>query len=231
MVRNTISDFASSVSLEGKKKALILDEADHLTNIAQGALRGVIEEFPDTRFILTCNFKNKIIDPIHSRLSLVDFTIQKSETAELLKATLKRSIEILKKEEIEYDGKVVFELVKRYYPDIRKLLNDLQKYGTGGKIDIGILSQSANYDQLVSLIKNQEFGEARKWVAENPNIDPPTLFHTLYEKLYNEIDPKFVPQCVTLIAQYQYYSAMVADQEINTMALIADIMMSIQFKA
>jgi replication factor C small subunit len=231
MVRNDIKIYASHRSLRDRPKAIILDEADGLTNIAQGALRGSIEQYPTVRFILTCNFKNKIIEPIQSRLSLVEFSCKSSEKNLLMVSFVKRIFDILKKENIKFDPKAVTEVVKRYFPDNRKILMDIQKYSAGGEIDIGILSLNSDVNVLIEAIKKKSLGEARQWIANNLDTDQAMIFRNLYDKLSTDLlTPNSVANLVPLIAQYQYWSYFVADQEINTTALVHEIIMTAEFK-
>jgi DNA polymerase III delta prime subunit len=195
-------------------------------------LRGSIEQYPTVRFILTCNFKNKIIEPIQSRLSLVEFSHKSSEKNLLMGSFIKRIFEILKKENIEFDPKAVTEVVKRYFPDNRKILMDIQKYSSGGKIDIGILAANSDINVLIEAIKKKSLGEARQWIANNIDTDQAMVFRNLYDKLSTDmVEPSSVANLVPLIAQYQFWSYFVADQEINTTALVHEmIMMDIRFK-
>lgn len=230
MVRNIIKNFASVVSLTGRDKAIILDESDGLSNIAQGALRGSIEQYPTVRFILTCNFKNKIIEPIQSRLSLVEFNIKTSEKKQLQVEFVKRIFEILGKEKIEYDSKAVVEVVKRYFPDNRKVLNDIQKYSAGGKIDSGILSTSSDIEVLASHIKNRNLRECRQWIVDNLDTDTATIFRQLYDSLYTKVKPEQVPNLIPMIGQWLFQSETMADQEIARMCLISEIFNNIEFQ-
>ena len=232
VVRGRIKNFASQTSLMGKKKAIILDEADGLNpQSAQPALRAAMEEFHTVRFILTCNFKNKIIAPIQSRTSLVSFNIKASEKIETSALFLKRIFEILDKEEIKFDKKAVGALVKKFYPDNRRILNELQGYSISGEIDTGILSATdkLNTADLIDYFKVKKFGEIRKWVIENIDTDIETLFSELYQNLYHKVVPECVPQLVCLIAEYQYKAAFAANQEINTMALMAELLRDMEF--
>ena len=233
VVRTRIRNFASVQSFSGAKKAIILDEADGLSAITQPALRAAMEEFHFVKFILTCNYKNKLIDPIHSRTSAIEFNIQKEEKLKMTATFLKRCFEILEAEGIEYDKMVVATVVKKYYPDNRKILNDLQRYSVGGKIDTGMLSsavQGADVKQLVSYIKEKNFRDCRQWVANNSDTDTSIIFRGIYDEMYNEVKPESVPALVMILAQYQYWATMVADQEINTMALISEMMNGLEFK-
>lgn len=231
-VRTTLATFCSIRSLQGQKKAIILDEADGVTPAAQLALRGFIEEFPNTRFIFTCNIKNKIIPAIHSRTTAIDFSVIQSEKQTMMVALLKRVFEILDDEKIEYDKKVVGQIVKKYYPDNRKILNDLQRYSIGGKIDTGILVEFAQGDvtELVKNIKEKDLGAARQWLANNSDIDPSTIYKQLYDALYLVVSPETVPNMIILAGDYQYYSAFVGNQEINLMAFVCSLIREIEFK-
>lgn len=230
MVRNTVKNFASVVSLTGRDKAIILDEADGLSPVAQGALRGCIEQYPTVRFILTCNFKNKIIEPIQSRLSLVEFNIKAAERKQLQLDFVKRVFDILGKEKIEYDSKAVVEVVKRYFPDNRKILNDIQKYSAGGKIDSGILSSSSDIEVLVTFIKDRDLGQCRQWIVDNLDTDTATVFRQLYDSLYPKIKPEQVPNLIPLIGQWLFQSEHMADQEIARMCLVSEIFNTVEFK-
>jgi DNA polymerase III delta prime subunit len=233
-LRNTILDFASSVSLTGRNKVVLLDEAEYLNaSSTQPALRGFIEDFAiNCQFVLTCNFKNRIIEPLRSRCPVVDFTFPKDEAVHLQLRMVQRCVEILKEEGVKYNLKVLAELVRKYYPDFRKVLGMLQRYSVIGPINEGILvnDSDANITELVNLLKKQEFGLVRKWVVENSDIDPPTLFRKLYDKLYSELVTDTIPVIIILIAEYQMNSAFVVDQEINTMALLSRIMAEGEFK-
>lgn len=233
LVRTTIQNFASTLSLEGKPKAIILDECDGLNPThAQPALRAAIEEFSHIRFILTCNYKNRLIEPLHSRTSTVEFNLQPSEKEDMMLKFLMRVFDILTKEKVTFDKKVVANIVKKYYPDNRRVLNDLQKYSIGGTIDSGLLSHSkdSNVDVLVKAVKDRDIGVARQWVANNADIDPAILFRQIYDRFYTEVKPDSVPQLVMSIAEYSYKSAFVADQEINIMALICQIVTTLEMK-
>lgn len=232
-VRTTIRDFSSTMSLEGKPKAIILDEADGLNpNSAQPALRAAIEEFSHMRFILTCNFKNKLIAPIHSRTSTVEFNLQAEEKDEMKMHFLKRIFEILKKENVTFDQKAVGQIIKKYYPDNRRILNELQKYSIGGVIDSGILANTkgANLDDLVKAMKEKSMSACRQWVTNNVDTDPVMLFREIYDRLVTDIKVEGIPGMVMSIADYQYKSAFVADQEINTMAMVMSLLGQVEFK-
>jgi DNA polymerase III delta prime subunit len=233
-VRTTIKNFASTTSLLGNKKAIILDEADGL-NIAsaQPALRAAMEEFHTVRFILTANYKNKIIPAIHSRTAVVEFNIKSDEKQIMMATFLKRVFEILTQESVKFDKQVVATLIKKLFPDNRRILNDLQKYSVTGEIDAGLLTSIqavADADSLLKYLKEKDFAAIKTWVANNSDTDTATLFRAIYETFYTEVTPESVPELIIKLAQYQYNSAFVADQEINTLALLAEIMGSVEFK-
>ena len=233
-LRTRIREFASAVSFSGGAKVVILDEFDYSNpQSMQPALRGFMEEFSkNCRFILTCNYKNRIIQPLHSRCTVIDFKIPSSDKPKLAKQMLKRVCAILDAEDIEYDQKVVAELVMRRFPDFRRLINDLQKYSLGGKIDVGILGTSASdkINDLIAFMKKKEFGSIRKWVASNIDNDHVGLFRSVYDGLHDILEPQSIPQAILTIAEYQYKAAFVADQEINTMACLSELMVSCEFK-
>ena len=233
-LRTRIREFASAVSFSGGAKVVILDEFDYSNpQSMQPALRGFMEEFSkNCRFILTCNYKNRIIQPLHSRCTVIDFKIPSSDKPKLAKQMLKRVCAILDAEEIEYDQKVIAELVMRRFPDFRRLINDLQKYSLGGKIDVGILGTSASdkINDLIAFMKKKEFGSIRKWVASNIDNDHVGLFRSVYDGLHDILEPQSIPQAILTIAEYQYKAAFVADQEINTMACLSELMVSCEFK-
>ena len=233
VLRTKIKDFASTVSLSGKIKVVILDEADYLNpNSTQPALRGFMEEFSrNCRFILTCNFKNRIIPQIHSRTTVIEFKIAKDERAAVASRFFKRIIEILKTENIEYDQKVVAELLQKYFPDYRRILNELQRYSSSGKIDTGILVSisDANMKDLLGALKDKDFKKMRSWVINNLDNDPSVLFRKIYDSLLPEV--KQVPQLVLLLADYQYKAAFVADPEINLVACLTEIMAACEMKS
>jgi DNA polymerase III delta prime subunit len=233
-LRTKIKTFASSMSFSGGRKYVILDEADYLTaEFVQPALRNFMEEYSSNcGFIFTCNFVNKIIPPLHSRCSVIEFKIPKSEKPVMANQFFKRVSSILNKEGIEYEPKVIAELINKYFPDNRRILNEIQRYSATGKIDSGILANQvdSNLNPLMTAMKNKEFNSVRKWVAQNSDSDSNFLFRKLYEKIHEWVDPKSVPQVVVTLADYQYKSAFVADQEINTMAMLTEIMCEVEFK-
>ena len=234
ILRTKIKSFASSVSLTDSKKVVILDEADYLNaNSTQPALRGFIEEFSaNCRFIFTCNFKNRIIEPLHSRCSVVEFKIDNKDKQTIAAGFFKRATTILKDENIEFDPKVVAEVVTRHFPDYRRILNELQRYSVTGKIDSGILVNLSDesYRELVKNLKEKDFTSVRKWVAKNSDIETTQLFRDLYDKAVDFLEPKSIPQLVLILADYQYKAAFVADHELNTVAAMTEIMIQCQFK-
>jgi DNA polymerase III delta prime subunit len=234
VLRTKIKNFASTVSLEGGRKYLILDEADYLNpQSTQPALRGLMEEFHNNcGFILTCNYKNRLIEPLHSRCSVVEFSIPKSEKQNLSSEFMKRLISILDIEEIKYDKRVVAEVIKTHFPDWRRTLNELQRYSMSGRIDAGILVNlsDVNIEELMHCMKNKEFTNVRKWVVDNLDNDPVHLLRSIYDNLYEHVDGSTIPHCVVVLGEYQYKSAFVADQEINIMACLTEIMGRAKFK-
>jgi len=233
-LRTKIKGFASTISLTDAKKVVILDEADYLqANSTQPALRPFIEEFANNcRFILTCNFKNRIIEPIHSRCSVIEFKIDNKEKQEIAATFFKRATAILKQEGVEFDQKVVVELVMKHFPDYRRILNELQRYSVSGKIDSGILVNMSqeSFKDLIKLMKDKNFTEVRKWVAKNSDSDTVALFRELYDSANNTIEANSIPQMVLVLADYQYKAAFVADHELNIMAALTEIMAQCKFK-
>jgi len=234
VLRTKIKNFASTVSLDGGRKYLILDEADYLNpQSTQPALRGFIEEFhQNCGFILTCNYKNKLIAPLHSRCGVVDFTIPKSEKVGLAGQFFKRAISILQENGIKYNEKVVAELINNHFPDWRRILNELQRYSVSGQIDAGILVNlgEKSIKELMGMMKNKEFTNVRKWVVENIDNDPDTLFRAVYDNLYEYLDSSTIPHVVVILGEYQYKNAFVADAEINMVACLTEIMARGKFK-
>ena len=235
-LRTQIAQFASTVSLMAcdQKKVVILDEADHLNPTStQPALRGFIEEFSNNcTFILTCNFKNKIIEPLHSRAPIVDFAVHVNEKADLMVQFMNRTMEILDAENIKYSKPVVAEIIKKHFPDFRRILNELQRYSTSGQIDSGILQDigETSLDDLVSYLKNKDFGGIRKWVKDNGDSDFQMLLRKVYDAVYNKIKPPSTPELVLITADYQHKSAFAIDQELNFLACMVEIMSSLEFK-
>lgn len=233
-LRNEIMVFASSMSFSGGRKYIILDEADYLNaNSTQPALRNFMEEFSkNCGFILTANFKGRIIDPLKSRVTTIDFIIPSAEKAQLAAEFHKRLLGILKTENVPADPKAVAEVVKRYFPDWRKVLNEIQRYASTGSIDTGILA-SFKENQLrpvINFMKEKNFTAIRKWLGENSDIDHTTFFRALYDTLSGDLTPASIPQLVLILADYQYKSAFVADQEINLAACIVEIIAGCEFR-
>ena len=233
-LRTKIKGFASTVSLIGGRKVIIIDEADYLNpNSTQPAFRGVIEEFASNcSFIFTCNYKNRIIQPIHSRCSVIDFKLQNGQRAKMATLLLKRVKEILKIEGVDFDEKVLAEVITKYFPDYRRVLNELQRYSVSGKIDVGILSTIADVklNELVEGLRDKNFKEVRKWVGTNSDNDANKIFREIYDKMYDILKPETIPLAVVLIGKYQYQSAFVVDQEINLMAFLTEMMIDCEFK-
>jgi DNA polymerase III delta prime subunit len=233
-LRTTIKGFATSVSLTDAKKVIILDEADYLqANSTQPALRNYMEEFSaNCRFIFTANYKNRIIEPIHSRCAVIEFKIDNKEKQEIAASFFKRATTILKQENIEFDPKVVAELVTKHFPDYRRILNELQRYSVSGKIDSGILVNMSqeSFKGLVKLMKDKDFTEVRKWVAKNSDADTTALFRELYDTASVNMDANSIPPMILILADYQYKAAFVADHELNIMAALTEIMAQCKFK-
>ena len=234
VLRTKIKNFASTVSLEGGRKYIILDEADYLNpQSTQPALRGFMEEFhKNCGFILTCNYKNRLIEPLHSRCSVVDFIIAKNEKPKLASDFFSRVKMILSDEKVKFDQKAVAELLNKYFPDWRRVLNELQRYSASGQIDAGILVNlsEVNINELMESLKKQEFTNVRKWIVNNLDNDPVRIYRRFYDSLYDYIDKSTIPHAVVILAEYSYKSAFVADQEINLLACFTEIMAQVKFK-
>jgi DNA polymerase III delta prime subunit len=231
-IRVKIKNYASSMSLMGGRKVIILDEADYLTPNAQAILRAGIEEFASNcSFIFTCNFKNRIIDPIHSRCTVIDFKPNGSK-AKMAVQFFKRVEWILQEESINYEKDVVAAVITKHFPDNRRILNELQRYGISGTIDKGILAAVSDVQmgELINSLKNKDFASCRKWVTNNLDNDQTRIFRNIYDALYNELKPGSVPQLVLILAKYQYQAAFVADHEINLIACLTEIMVECEFK-
>jgi DNA polymerase III delta prime subunit len=230
--RVTIKNYASSMSLSGGRKVIIIDEADYLNpNSTQPALRNAIEEFASNcSFIFTCNYKNRIIEPLHSRCAVVEFNLKNGEKAKMASLFFMRIQSILQSEKVEYDDKVLAELIKKHFPDFRRIINELQRYSQFGKIDTGILSQIGDITltELIGYLKSKDFSNVRKWVASH-DIDPATMYRKIYDSLNELLKPQSVPQAIIILADYQYKAAFVADQEINTLAMLTEIMVDCEF--
>ena len=234
-VRNNAKNFASTVSLssESKHKVIIIDEADNTAPDVQLLLRASIEEFSrNCRFIFTCNYRNKIIEPLHSRCAVVEFGIQKKYKQEIAIAFFNRLVSILEQERIEADKKVLAELINKHFPDWRRVLNECQRYSVGGKIDTGILAHFSDVkvNDLVKNLKEKKFQEVRKWCVDNLDNDPSVLLRRIYDNLYTALVPSSIPAAVLILAKYQYQIAFVADQEINMLACLTEIMVECEFK-
>ena len=234
-VRNNAKNFASTVSLtaDAKHKVIIIDEADNTSNDVQLLLRAFIEEFAgNCRFIFTCNYKNKILEPLHSRCAVIDFSIKGKERQEIAALFFKRLKEILGAEGVESDNKVLVELVNKHFPDWRRVLNECQRYSVSGKIDAGILATFSDVavNELVKNLKEKNFPEVRKWVVSNMDNDTTVLMRRIYDACYTSLENNSVPAAVLVLAKYQYQSAFVADQEINMLACLTEIMVECEFK-
>jgi len=233
-LRNKIKQFASSVSLEGGYKVVILDEADYLNpQSTQPALRGFIEEFSaNCRFILTCNFKNRIIEPLHSRCSVVEFAIPKGQKQAMAAKTMERLGFILTNEGISYEEPVLAELIMKYFPDIRRTINELQRYGVSGQIDSGILVSvnDISVNSLMNHLKLKDFRKMRQWVADNIDIEPTAMFRKIYDNATEYVNPQSIPQLILILADYQYKDSFVADHELNMVACLTEIMAGVEFK-
>jgi len=234
VLRTKIKQFASTVSFTSSRKMVILDEADYLNpQSTQPAMRGFIEEFAgNCGFIFTCNFKNRIIEPIHSRCSVFDFKITNGDKAKLASRFMKRAIDILEEENVEYDKKVVAELITKHFPDYRRVLNELQRYSVSGTIDTGVLVQIAdiNLGELMTALKDKNFKEMRSWDALNVDNDPQKIYRKIYDTLYDHLKASAIPQTVITLADYQYKSAFAADQELNLVACLTELMVEGEFK-
>ena len=234
VLRNKIKNFASTVSLDGKRKYVILDEADYLNpQSTQPAMRGFVEEFhANCRFILTCNFRNRIIEPLHSRCSTIEFRIPAEEKPQLAMDFMNRCEVILNNEQIHYDKKVVATLIQKFFPDWRRVLYELQRYSASGKIDAGILVNLSedSVKELLSFLKKKEFTNVRRWIVNNLDNDPSRIYRRLYDSLYDYLDASTIPHAVVILADYSYKSAFVADQEINLLACMTELMTQVKFK-
>ena len=231
-LRTKIKQFASAVSFEGKTKVVILDEADYMNrDSVQPALRAFIETFSENcRFIFTCNYANRLIEPLHSRTTVIDFKLAPSDRPVLASKFLKRMEYILGTEGVDFSQRVLAELLNKHFPDYRRVINELQRYSVGGKIDEGILSnfQEINAKALVESLREKDWKKMRQWIANNVDTDPQAIFRQIYDILLPEV--KGIPHLVLLIADYQYKAAFVADQEINLTACLTEIMANVEFK-
>tara|TARA_B100001094_G_scaffold333124_1_gene408810 strand:- start:38426 stop:39394 length:969 start_codon:yes stop_codon:yes gene_type:complete len=233
-LRTTIRNFASTVSFDGAKKVVILDEFDYANaQSTQPALRGFIEEFAENcRFILTCNFKNRIIEPIHSRCTCINFSFTKKDTAYMCAQFMGRVESILSSESVPFEKEVIAKLIMRHAPDFRRVINELQRYSIAGTIDVGILAEVANIKvkDLMTHMKGKDFQNVRKWVVDNLDNDQTQIFRKIYDSMSDHIEPQNVPSAILIIAEYQYKSAFCSDQEINMTACLVELMMECEFK-
>ena len=232
-LRTKMTQFCSTISLQGGRKVVIIDEADYSNpDSVQPALRGFIEKFAENcSFIFTCNYKNRIIEPIHSRCAVVDFTSPKEEKPEIAMHFLNRCEEMLKNENVTYEKNAIAALISKHFPDFRRVINELQRYSTSGEINAGILANigELNLDQLMSALREKNFQNMRKWVTNNADNDPASVYRKIYDKLYEVLAKSSIPQAVLIIADYQYKSAFVADQEINLVACLIELMAECEF--
>ena len=235
-LRHKVKNFASTVSLteESNHKVVILDEADYMNaESVQPALRNFIETFYNNcRFIFTCNYKNRIISPLHSRCSVVDFTIEANQKPQIANQIFQRILQILNDEQIDYNEKVVVEVINKFFPDFRRMLNELQKYSASGKIDSGILANldDESLNELLNYIKEKEFSKMRKWVALNIHNDPQAIYRKIYDSLFTRMENSSIPQAIITLSDYTYKSAFVADQEVNMVACLTELMMECKIK-
>ncbi len=232
-LRTKLTQFCSTISLGGGRKVVIIDEADYMNpDSVQPAMRNFIEKFAENcSFIFTCNYKNRIIDPIHSRCAVVDFTLDKKEKPEIAMQFLNRCDQILTEHSIVYDKDVVAALINKHFPDFRRVINELQRYSTSGEINSGILANigELNLNQLISALREKNFQNMRQWVVTNVDNDPATVYRKIYDKLYEVLEKSSIPQAVLIIADYQYKSAFVADQEVNLVACLVELMAECEF--
>lgn len=233
-LRMKIRGFASTVSLTDSRKVIILDEADYITPEAQAALRGAIEEYSSNcTFILTCNFKGRLIEAIHSRCSVIDFTLKSDEKPKMAALFFKRLSDILQKENVSYDKAVLVKIVEKYFPDYRRTLNELQRFSTSGNLDAGVIAQIndlKNIADLVKCLKEKDFGAMRKWVTVNSDVDASRVFRKIYDGMSEYLASHSIPQAVVILAKYQYQAAFVSDQELNLVAALTEIMIECEFK-
>ena len=231
-LRGKIKQFASSVSLQGGYKVVILDEADYLNpQSTQPALRGFIEEFANNcRFILTCNFKNRIIEPLHSRCGVYEFNTSKKDMVQLCGQFMDRAADILYKEEVSFDSKVLADLIMRHAPDWRRVLNELQRHSVSGRIDSNVLTSSSEktFDELFTFLKTKDFKKMRQWVVNNIDTDASAIFRGVYDRMTDKVSPQSIPQLVLILADYQYKNAFVADHELNVVACMTEIMANVE---
>ena len=233
VLRTKIKIYASSMSFSGGRKVVIIDEADYLTADTQAAMRAAIEEFASNcSFIFTCNYKARLIEAIHSRCSVIEFKIKNGNKVKMAAGFLKRIQHILDLEKVKYDNGALVQIIQKHFPDYRRVLNELQRYAVRGEIDSGVLAQvgDVNLKELVGFLKEKDFTAMRKWVATNSDADQNKIFRQIYDAMYDIMQPQSIPQAVIVLADYQYKSAFVADQEINMVACLTTIMMECSFK-
>lgn len=233
-LRTKIKSYASTIPLVGGRKVIILDESDYITPEAQAALRGAIEEFSHVcSFIFTCNFKARLISALHSRCSVIDFTLSNNEKPKMASQMLKRLEQIMKEENIQYDKKVLVKIVERYFPDYRRTLNELQRYCVSGNIDVSIIPQLENvhrFGDLMKSLKEKDFTSMRKWVVTNSDIDIGRIYKTIYDELYEYLKEESIPLAVIILAKYDYQSAFVSNQELNLVACLTELMVDCEIK-
>jgi DNA polymerase III delta prime subunit len=231
VLRSKIKTYASSMSFSGGRKVIIIDEADYLTADTQAAMRAAIEEFSSNcSFIFTCNYKARLIEAIHSRCSVIEFKIKNGNKVKMAAGFLKRIQHILDQEKVKYDNGALVQIIQKHFPDYRRVLNELQRYAVRGEIDSGMLVGDVNLKELVGFLKEKDFTAMRKWVATNSDADQNKIFRQIYDAMYDIMQPQSIPQTVIVLADYQYKSAFVADQEINMVACLTTIMMECSFK-
>ena len=232
-LRTKLTQFCSTISLSGSRKVVILDEADYMNaDSVQPAMRNFTERFADNcSFIFTCNYKNRIIEPIHSRCAVIDFSLKNGEKQVIAARFMKRVEGILSDESIDYDKEVIAKLVLKHFPDFRRVLNELQRYSTSGEINSGVLAniKEMNLKELIDSLREKNFSKMRQWVVANVDNDPATVYRKIYDELYTVVDKGSIPQAVLTIAEYQYKSAFVADQEINLVACLVELMAECEF--
>ena len=232
-LRIKLTQFCSTISLSGSRKVVIIDEADYMNaDSVQPAMRNFTERFADNcSFIFTCNYKNRIIEPIHSRCAVIDFSLKNGEKQMIAARFMKRVESILAAESIDYDKEVIAKLVLKHFPDFRRVLNELQRYSTSGEINSGVLAniKEMNLKELIDSLREKNFSKMRQWVVANVDIDPATVYRKIYDELYNVIEKGSIPQAVLTIAEYQHKSAFVADQEINLVACLVELMAECEF--
>ena len=231
VLRSKIKTYASTMSFSGGRKVIIIDEADYLTPDTQAAMRAAIEEFSSNcSFIFTCNYKARLIEAIHSRCSVIEFKIKNGNKVKMAAGFLKRIQSILDQEKVKYDNGALVQIIQKHFPDYRRVLNELQRYAVRGEIDSGVLVGDVNLKDLVGFLKEKDFTAMRKWVATNSDADQNKIFRQIYDAMYDIMQPQSIPQAVIVLADYQYKSAFVADQEINMVACLTTIMMECSFK-